>query len=78
MVTREGGYYGVASNGAQGVTQVHPLSPAIFNVVVDAVVRHWVTVVVEVAEDRGERGQEGRHHNSFFYLDNGVVALSDP
>ena len=40
MVEREGGYYGTAFNGARGVTQGDPLSPTIFDVVVDAVVRH--------------------------------------
>ena len=54
------------------------LSPTIFNVVVDAVVRQWVTVIAEGAEERGERGQEGRHQNSLFYADNFMVASSDP
>ena len=40
MVARAGGYYGAAFKGDQGVTQVYPLSPTIFNVVVEAVVRH--------------------------------------
>ena len=46
MVARAGGYYGTALQGAHGVTQGDPLSPTIFNVVVDSVIRHWVTVVV--------------------------------
>ena len=46
----------------------------IFNMVVDAVVRHWVSVMVKGAEKQGERGQEGKNHNSFSYLDNGIVA----
>ena len=46
--------------------------------VVDAVVRHWVTVMVEGAEDQGEREQEGRHQNYLFYEDDGMVALLDP
>ena len=50
MVARVGGYYRVAFKGARGVTQVEPLYPTIFNVVVDAVVRHWVTVMAEGAE----------------------------
>ena len=57
MVARAGGYYGAAFKGDQGVTQVDPLSPTIFNVVVDAVASHWVTVMVEGAEEQGERGQ---------------------
>ena len=43
MVERAGGYYGTGFKGERGVTQGDPLSPTIFNVVVDAVVRHWVT-----------------------------------
>ena len=42
MVARAGGYYGAAFKGERGVTQGAPLSPTIFNVVVDAVVRHWL------------------------------------
>ena len=40
MVARAGGYYMEAFKGARGVTQGYPLSPTIFNVVLDAVVRH--------------------------------------
>ena len=39
-VTRAGGYYGKVFKGKRGVTQGDPLSSTIFNVVVDAVVRH--------------------------------------
>ena len=49
------------------MTQGNPLSPTIFNVVVDAVVRHWVTGVIAESEARGELGQEGRHHAALFY-----------
>ena len=64
--------------GAKGVTQGDPLSPTIFNVVVDVVVRQWVTLAVEEAETRGERGREGRHQAVLFYADDGMVASSDP
>ena len=56
-----GGYYGTGFKGARGVIQGDPLSPTIFNVVANAVVCHWVTLTVEEAEKRGERGKEGRH-----------------
>ena len=57
MVARAGGYYGTAFGGERGVTQGDPLSPTIFNVVVDAVVRHWVNGIIEEMEVRGETGQ---------------------
>ena len=40
MMARAGGYYEEAFKGERGVTQGDPLSPTIFNVVVDAVVQH--------------------------------------
>ena len=55
MVARVGVYYGDAFKGALGVTQGDPLSPTNFNVVVDAVVRHWATMALDEAEKRGER-----------------------
>ena len=66
MVVRSEGYYRDAFKGDQGVTQGDPLSPTIFNVVVDAVVRHWVTMALDKAEKRGERGKEGRHKAALF------------
>ena len=76
-MARAGGYYGKGFKGGRGVTQGDPLSPTIFNVVVDAVVRHWVTIAVTEAETRRERGQEGRHQAALFYADDGMLASSD-
>ena len=78
MVARAGGYYGTAFKGARGVTQGDPLSPTIFNVVVDAVVCNWVTVVIADVKERGEHGQEGRHQAALFYSDDGMVDMSYP
>ena len=60
------------------MTQGDPLSPTIFNVVVDAVVSHWVMMALEEADKRGERGDEGRNQASLLYADYGMVASSDP
>ena len=61
MVARSGGYYGEVFKGARGVTQSDPLSPTIFNVVVDAVVRHWIDGIVNETAERGETRKEGQH-----------------
>ena len=60
------------------MTKGEPLSPTIFNVVVDAVVHHWVTMTLGEAEKRGERGNKGRHQAALLYADDGMVASSDP
>ena len=78
MVERAGSYYGKGFKGGRRVKQGNPLSPTIFNVVVDAVVRHWLTIAVKEAEKRGERGMESRHLAALFYSDNGMLASSDP
>ena len=46
--------------------------------VVDAVVRHWVTMALDEAEKRGKRGYEGRHQVALFYTDDVMVASSNP
>ena len=78
MVARAGQYYGTGFKGERGVTQGNPLSPTIFNVVVDAVVRHWLLLATQEAERRAERGRERRHQAALFYADNGMIASSDP
>ena len=47
MVAREGGYYWLDFQGFREVKKGDLLSPTILNVVVDAVVRHWVEVILE-------------------------------
>ena len=49
-MARADGYYRAEFKGDRGVPQGDTLSPTIFNVVVNAVVRHWVTVMVEGVE----------------------------
>ena len=65
-MARVGEYYGAPLYGEQGVTQGYPLSPTILNVVVDAVVRHWESLVAEQeggyssGDDRDGEQTEGR------------------
>ena len=46
MISRAGRYFGLPFKGYRGMTQGYPMSPTLFNVVVDAVIYHWETVVV--------------------------------
>ena len=74
MVVRAGGYYRTAFQGGRGVTQVNKLSSTIFNVVMDAVVQHWVMGVIAEAEARGDLEKEGRHQAALFNANDGMVA----
>ena len=50
MVARDSRYFCLYFKGYHGVTQGDPLPPTLFNVVVDTVIRHWVTVVAATEE----------------------------
>ena len=76
MAAQSGGYYGAAFKGERGVTQGDPLSPTIFNVVVDAVVRHWLEGLKTAKEEKGAKG--GGHFSAVFYTDDGMVGATDP
>ena len=45
--------------------QGDPLSPTLFNVVVDAVVRHWLEGLQEAKEEKDAEGGEG-HFSAVF------------
>ena len=54
MVTRAGRYGRTPFKGHRGVTQGDTISPTIFNMVVDAVIHYWVTLVA--GEESGSYG----------------------
>ena len=61
IVKKTGRYFGPPFQEYRGVTQVDNFFPTVFNVVVDAVIRHWTMVVVLTeagAEGLGETFQE--------------------
>ena len=78
IFARAEGYYGFDFQIFRGATQGEPLYSTIINVVVDAVVRHWVEVMGEGKGGQERNEQDGRHKNSLFYADDGMLASSDP
>ena len=48
MVAREGRYFGRKFQGKSAVTQGYPLSPTVSNVVGDAVLQNWLSLVVDL------------------------------
>ena len=52
MVYRACRYFGLTCKGYRGMTQGKPLSPTLFNMVVDAVICHWGMVVEPIKDVR--------------------------
>ena len=49
------------------------MSPTIFNVVVDVIIRHWVTVAIPTEAGTGGLGLTIIDLAAYFYSDNGLV-----
>ena len=67
MVDRTGGYQGVALQDFWGVIQGYQLLSTIFNVVMDAVVCNWISLVTGAVAEPDGRVREVLHGNTFFY-----------
>ena len=78
MVARSGGYFGIPFKGYHGMTQGKPLYPTLLNVVMDAIICHWVTVLAPTKEGREGLGLYIQDSETYFYANDGLVALTQP
>ena len=74
LCCRTAGYYGRLNHARRSVTQGGPLSPAIFNLMVGAIVREWELQLVA----RGLGLDNVRQLFACFYADDGLLAARDP
>ena len=76
VVAKSGGGYRNVLQSHCKVTQGVPLSPMIFNVVVNSFIRHWVTVVGGAKEDAGQEvlGTSIQALSALFYAGYGPIA----
>ena len=70
--------YGTLFKVHQGVTKGDPLPPTIFNMLVDAVVCHWVTLVAGKEEVPYGFGWLVQWLAAFFYVDSRLLAPPRP
>ena len=76
MAVKAGGHYRPALHTHCGLIQGDPLSPTIFNMVVDAVIRNCVVVVGDPQEGVGQEGLGTSIQDllALFYADYALVA----
>jgi len=79
-VARSGNYHGSVFVPERGVTQGGIISPILFNILVDAVVRKWYADVMEdmTSAVSGLEGDAIRDRASLFYADDGAIGSRDP
>ena len=75
MVTRLGHYYNNPFKGHQGFTHEDPLSPTIFNMVVDAVIFYWVTLVAGEESVTDGFEQAFKWLAAFFYVNDVLLKV---
>ena len=73
IVARAGRYYRALFQGFWWVTQEDPLPSTILNLLVDAVVRHWISLATGGKGGHNGWGREVLHRAAFFYVDDGLV-----
>ena len=78
VVSQSGRYYGYPFAGNRGVTNGYPLSPTIFNKLVDTVILHWDVVVAGKAADLERFGRSLQILFALFYSDGGLLAFPHP
>ena len=79
VVTQTNCYHVPQSRATHGTTQVRLVFPTLFNVEVERVVRHWMSVTVEddvVIQNR--LGHVVGRSFGVFYADNDILSLQDP
>jgi Reverse transcriptase (RNA-dependent DNA polymerase) len=77
FVARQAGYYGRPFQLGRGLTQGDPMSPILFNIVCDAIVRAWLKDVLPGSEATTGLGGRIRDFIACFYADDGMVGARD-
>ena len=78
MAAQTGRYYSALFTGSRGATHGKPLSPTIFNMVVDAVIRHWATRVTGEDSIMEGFGRAVQKLSALFYVECGLLASPRP
>ena len=78
LVCRAQGVHGKPFKAYRGVTQGGPLSPKLFNIMVDAIVREWLRQTLGEEAARLGIGEKVTEFLAAFYADDGLVQSRRP
>ena len=78
IVVSQAGYYGAPFSAQNGLTQGGIVSPTVFNVVCDAVVREWLFQLAQDGNGVDAPDALIRERLIGFYADDGFLASRDP
>jgi hypothetical protein len=77
VVARQSGYHSSPFRVSRGVTQGDVISPMIFNIVVDAIIRYWYQCL-SLESFTGDADGSVPEVSAGFYADDGALAAYDP
>ena len=77
IVARQAGYHGKPFTAGRGLVQGDILSPTLFNIICDAVVRYWIAEVL--SDDAAMDGLDAAVQSqlALFYADDGMIGSRD-
>ncbi len=79
IVAKQSGFYGPLFTASRGGTQGSLVFPEIFNIMIDNIVRHWLTLVIgpERHYQREGLGDTVATKLAAFYADDGLISSTD-
>ena len=79
IVPRQSGFHGPVITASRGGTQGSLLFPMLFNIMEDAILRHWLTLAIPYDRDAANEGLDPLFADRLaaFYADDGLITATD-
>jgi len=78
VIPKQADFFGIPFSKESGQITGSILGPLIFNIVVNSVVRCWMTIMVDDGGTSAMTGLTVKELLLLFYADNGMIASRDP
>ena len=78
-MTRQGGFHGPPFHASRGTAQGGLTSPTPFNVAVESVIGHWLSLTINNhAANHDDIGEAVGHNLGVFYVNDGMIVSRNP